>query len=181
MVTRENQLYQLNMSNMSADLLVATELQQFYSFLEVSVCILTWNKKVNKNKRINIIINIHKTRHNSLIDPEHRNNKNNLFIVVRRFSDLPLLNTQSWLKVQPSVWPQEKRQKEKTVTKLLPQHWIKPSGEGGGTNHLIKQHGGNERSKGSIFIRKKPEERKGGDEQRECRWDKLCTYVCGGG
>lgn len=74
--------------------------------------------------------------------------------------------------------------------KLLPQHWIKPSGEES-ANHLIKQHGGNERSKGVHFLQEW--EKKEWEEMNEgggggggrggggCRWDKLCTYVCVGG
>lgn len=44
-----------------------------------------------------------------------------------------------------------KEEKSKPVMKLLPQHWIKPSGEGS-ADHLIKQHGGNEGSKGVHFL-----------------------------
>lgn len=70
------------------------------------------------------------------------------------------------------------------MIKLLPQHWIKPSREGS-ANHLIKQHGGNERSKGVHFLR----ELEGKTQKKE--WEGMngqggvvggisCVYMCVG-
>lgn len=51
------------------------------------------------------------------------------------------------------------------MIKLLSQHWIKPSREGS-ANHLIKQHGGNESSKGDHFL----QEWEGKPQKKEREW-----------
>lgn len=67
----------------------------------------------------------------------------------------------------------------KPAIKWLPQHSIKRSREVS-ANHLIKQHGGNERGKrGSIFLRKTPrKKRMGGDGRRGVLGGIICVHMC---
>lgn len=80
------------------------------------------------------------------------------FQIMEKIGSNPLLaflktSLADWKRSCPFDQRREKKE-EKAVMKLLPQHWIKPSGEGG-ADHLIKQHGGNERSKGLHFLQER--------------------------